>query len=286
VMIDKDSFQKFMFETLQIRGEWVRLNDSFSAAVNNKHYPAEIKRLVGETALASVLLTGTLKFEGLLSIHARGKGPVSLLMSEARNDKTFRCLANYDADSINSDNLLDLVGAAQLAITIDPDKGKRYQGIVPLERAQVGECLAHYFELSEQLDSYFLLQVGEDGAYGLMLQKLPDYREIEDQDAWNRILQLAKTLTCEEFAAADNLTLTTRLFHEEEVLLFDKEPVRFNCSCSEERSLSSIKALGQDEALGILEDEVIISIDCQFCGEHYEFDRTAIHALFNVGMTH
>ena len=285
-MTDKDSFQKFMFEALQVRGEWVRLNDSFAAAVKNKNYPPEVNRLVGETALASVLLTGTLKFEGLLSIHARGQGPVSLLMSEARNDKVFRCLANYDAEAINSENLLELIGSAQLAITIDPDKGQRYQGIVPLERTQISECLEHYFELSEQLDTYFLLQVSEQGAYGLMLQKLPDYRDIEDQDAWSRIVQLSKTLKPEEFADADNLTLTTRLFHEEQVILFDKEPVRFSCSCSEERSLASVKALGQQEALEILEEEPVISIDCQFCGEHYEYDRAAINTLFQVGMTH
>ncbi len=286
-MTDKDSFQKFMFETLQIRGEWVRLNDSFFSSVRNKNYPPEINRLVGETALASVLLTGTLKFEGLLSIHARGQGSVSLLMSEARHDKTFRCLANYDESAaLTSSNLLDLIGSAQLAITIDPDKGKRYQGIVPLERAQISECLEHYFELSEQLDTYFLFQVTEQGAHGLMLQKLPEYRNIEDQDAWNRILQLAKTLTPEEFSCEDNQTLITRLFHEEQVLLFEKESVQFQCSCSEERSLASVKALGQQEALEILEDEPVISIDCQFCGEQYEFDRTAINTLFSAGMTH
>ena len=115
-----------------------------------------------------------------------------------------------------------------------------------------------------------------------MLQKLPDYVHIADQDAWDRLTQLANTLRADELAQTDNQTMTLRLFHEEEVSILDSERVQFACSCSEERSSASIQALGQEEALDILECEPVISVDCQFCGQHYEFDRKKIQALFGL----
>jgi len=285
-MIEGDTFQRFLLEELHIRGEWVRLSDSYQEATKDLEYPENLRSLLGQAAAASVLLTGTLKFDGRLSIHARGEGVVNLLMAEATNRRTYRGIVDWQGEVDPEASLVELLGNAQLAITIDPDKGNRYQGVVPLERENLADCLAHYFELSEQLDTFLMLEANENGCFGLMLQKLPDYKDIEDQDAWNRIAQFAKTLKIDEFMAADNETLLLRLFHEEKVLSFDKEPVKFECSCSRERTLSSIETLGQDEALEILENTATIAVDCQFCRKHYEFDRADIVELFRLGSSH
>tara|TARA_R110001592_G_scaffold62142_4_gene189917 strand:- start:27044 stop:27901 length:858 start_codon:yes stop_codon:yes gene_type:complete len=281
-MINNDTFQRFLFEELQIRGEWVRLGNSFQEATHALNYPLAIKSLLGQTIAASILLTGTLKFAGRLSIHARGQGPVSLLMAETTNRRHFRALAKWEGDIQPDLDLKGLLGDAQLAITIDPDKGARYQGIVPMEKDNITECLEHYFELSEQLDTHLLLGANDHACYGLLLQKLPDYRKIEDQDAWNRVVHLAKTMKHDELLNADNETLVTRLFHQEQVILYPSEPVAFECTCSEERSLSAIHSLGEEEALGILEQEAVIAMDCQFCGAAYRFSRSDIQKLFSL----
>tara|TARA_B100000446_G_C10500458_1_gene322951 strand:+ start:113 stop:970 length:858 start_codon:yes stop_codon:yes gene_type:complete len=282
-MINNDSFQRFLFEDLHIRGEWVRLGNSFQEATHALNYPSAIQSLLGQTIAASVLLTGTLKFAGRLSIHARGQGPVNLLTAETTHLRHFRGLAKWDGDVQSEQSFQELLGNAQLAITIDPDKGNRYQGIVPMERDSLSECLEHYFELSEQLDTYLLLGANADGCYGLMLQKLPDYKDIEDQDAWNRVVQLAKTMNEDELLSVDNETLVTRLYHQEQVIIYPSEPVSFECTCSEERSLKAIYSLGEAEVLDILEKEPFIEMDCQFCGASYKFDRTDIQTLFNLG---
>lgn len=290
-MINQDTFQKFLFEELQIRGEWVRLGDSFQEATKNMSYPAEVKALLGETIAASVLLTGTLKFDGRLSIHARstggeGQGPLSLLMAETTNLKTFKGVAHWEGDVKAGLSLKDYLGNAQLVITIDPDRGNRYQGIVPMERDTLAECLEQYFEMSEQLDTHLLLGADEQGAYGLMLQKLPDYKSIEDQDAWDRVVHLAKTLTSDELVSTDNETLLVRLFHEEKVITYEPEAVQFKCSCSRERTAASIQSLGLEEALDILEHEAEITVDCQFCAARYTFDRNDVQKLFDMGSLH
>lgn len=290
-MINQDTFQKFLFEELQIRGEWVRLGESLQEATKNMSYPEQVKALLGETIAASVLLTGTLKFDGRLSIHARsmggeGQGPLSLLMAETTNLKTFKGVAHWEGDVKTGLSLKDYLGNAQLVITIDPDKGNRYQGIVPMERDTLAECLEQYFEMSEQLDTHLLLGSDDQGCYGLMLQKLPDYKSIDDQDAWDRVIHLAKTLTFDELVSADNETLLVRLFHEEKVITYQPEPVQFKCSCSKERTAASIQSLGQEEALDILEHEAEITVDCQFCAARYTFDREEVQELFNLGSLH
>ncbi|KZX71832.1 hypothetical protein A3715_02735 [Oleiphilus sp. HI0009] len=285
-MLEGDSFQKFLLDECHIRGEIVRLSKSFQEVTANKDYPQIPRALLAQATCASVLMTGTLKFEGRLAVHARGEGPVSLLMAEATDQKSFRSIVHYEDALPDSNDLGDLLGKAQLAITIEPDKGQRYQGIVPLERSTLAECLAHYFDLSEQLDTHFMFASDDEYCYGLMLQKLPDYKYIDDQDAWDRVRQLAETLSFEEVKQNDNATILHRLYHEESVQVYESEPVRFECTCSEERSLNSLYSLGKDEALSILDEEPVIGIDCQFCGAHYEFDRERVNELFNVGKPH
>jgi molecular chaperone Hsp33 len=285
-MLEGDSFQKFMFDDCHIRGEIVRLSDSFQQAIESKQYSTVVRQLLAEATAATLLMTGTLKFEGRLSLHARGQGPLTLLMAEATNTKSFRTIASYTDDLPDEGELRMLLGKAQLAITIDPEKGNRYQGIVPLEHATMAECLARYFDLSEQLETHFMFSSDADGCYGLMLQQLPDYKNIEDQDAWDRIRQLSETLGFDELKEHSNAEILHRLYHEEKVSVYESEPVNFQCSCSEERSLASIEALGREEALTILEEESVIQVDCQFCGQHYEFDRAKINTVFNIGKPH
>tara|TARA_R110002072_G_scaffold57188_2_gene147256 strand:+ start:3418 stop:4275 length:858 start_codon:yes stop_codon:yes gene_type:complete len=282
-MINNDTFQRFLFEDLHIRGEWVRLGNSFQEATHALNYPSVIQALIGQTIAASVLLTGTLKFAGRLSIHARGQGPVNLLTAETTHLRHFRGLAKWEGNVQSGQTFQELLGDAQLAITIDPDKGNRYQGIVPMERESLSACLEHYFELSEQLDTHLLLGANNEGCYGLLLQKLPDYKNIEDQDAWNRVVQLAKTMHEDELLSVDNETLVKRLYHQEQVILYPAEPVCFECTCSEERSLKAIYSLGEEEALDILEKAPFIEMDCQFCGASYQFDRSDMQTLFNLG---
>ena len=76
--------------------------------------------------------------------------------------------------------LFALFGEGFLAITFDQEAtSERYQGIVPLEGASIGEAAEHYFEQSEQISSLIRLAARHDAeagcvAGGLLLQHLPE----------------------------------------------------------------------------------------------------------------
>ena len=201
---------------------------SSSEIGNQAPYPASVRRMLGESLVASVLMSSTLKFEGTLSLQAQGDGPLRTLMAECSHDRFIRGLARYDEHAVTEDSLNALLGEGRMAITISPDKGQRYQGVVPREEESLAGCLEEYFERSEQIPTSFFLFADENCSAGLMLQKLPGDTE-QDSDLWDRLNHLASTVEAEELLTLDSETVLHRLFNEETVRLFDAEPVAFRC---------------------------------------------------------
>ncbi|MFO8142210.1 MAG: Hsp33 family molecular chaperone HslO, partial [Marinobacter sp.] len=132
-MASRDQFQRFIFEHSQVRGAWVQLGDSFRDIVTQAPYPESVRRLLGESLAASVLMSSSLKFKGTLSLQAAGEGALSTLMAECSHDRHIRGLARHDNEAVAGETLSELLGKGRMAITITPDQGQRYQGVVPRE---------------------------------------------------------------------------------------------------------------------------------------------------------
>lgn len=288
---DTDFTQRFIFDDSDARGELVLLQHSYAEALAKHAYPEPVAELLGELMAAASLLVGTLKFDGLLILQARSKDPkagVPLLMVECSSEREIRGLARYDADLIvPGAGLRELMPEGELAMTIDPTQGKRYQGIVELDGVDLAECFTNYFALSEQLGSRFWLKADGKIARGLLLQQLPADRlkdEEEREQSWQHLTALAGTLKTEELLGLDNETILHRLYHEEAVRLFDIHPIRFQCSCSRERSARALVSLGEQDAQQlVVEHGGNIEIDCQFCNQRYLFDATEVAQLFAGG---
>ncbi|WP_150304586.1 Hsp33 family molecular chaperone HslO [Pseudomonas saliphila] len=285
----QDVSQRFLFEQADVRGELVSLDQSYREILAKHPYPESIKSLLGELLAAAVLLSSTLKFEGLLVLQARSSGPLSTLMVECSSNQEVRGIARY-ADSLEGEDLATLMPDGILAITIDPDNGQRYQGVVSLQGTTLADALNGYFENSEQLATRFRLLADGRIARGFMLQALPADRQKdvdERRETWARLNMLADTLKPEELLALDNQTLLHRLYHQEEVRLFDARPVIFKCSCSAERSGKAIVSLGREDALVLLEERGgEVTVDCQFCNTQHRYDRQSLEALFEAAEEH
>jgi molecular chaperone Hsp33 len=231
------------------------------------------------------LLVGTMKFDGLLILQARSEGPIPLLMIECSSERDIRGLARYEADRIAPDaTLADLMPEGVLALTIDPKQGQRYQGIVDLDGATLSECFTNYFVMSQQVGTRFWLYADGRRARGLLLQQLPADR-LKDEDeraaSWQHITTLGGTLTADELLSLDNETVLHRLYHDEQVRLFDVQKLRFRCSCSRERSANALVSLGMEDAQQLVEEHGgNIEIDCQFCNQRYLFDAADVTQLF------
>ncbi|RLQ20802.1 Hsp33 family molecular chaperone HslO [Seongchinamella sediminis] len=276
--------QRFLFEDADIRGEIVHLDDCLGEITAIHQYAPGVNRLLGEFLAAAVLLATTLKFEGRLVLQARSQGQIPLLMAECDNDLNLRAIAR-GAQQATSDRFDQLLAGGQLAITVDPSSGRRYQGIVPL----VGDSLAHsldaYFRQSEQLGTRLWLACDGERAAGMLLQQLPAQR-VEDsaqRDAqWEHVNALAATLETGELLQLAAPELVHRLYHEDPLRLFEPVPARFRCNCSRERTLNALSALPQEDIRELLEELGSITMDCEFCNQQYQFVEDDLGAILNI----
>lgn len=277
-----DQLQRFIFDNTDIRGEISRLEKSYQDCLNNHNYPEVVAHLLGEFMAAAALLSATLKFEGTLTLQARSDGEIPLIMAEARSDQTLRAIAKQ-ANEAKSADFSTLLKNGRLCMIVDPKDGKRYQGIVELKGNNLAECLENYFLQSEQLSTRIWLSCNGQQAAGMMLQQLPASKTITNQQRsqqWQHMTQLAATLTEAELLTLDFQQLLYRLYHQEQVQVFAPAALRFQCSCSQTRTLSALRTLGQQELLEIIAELGAIDIHCEFCHQHYHFVEQHIQELF------
>ena len=270
-MKETDILRRFIFENIPVRGVIVHMDAAWRAVRERSDYPVVVENTLGQFATASVLLSSTLKFDGSMTLQIQGDGPIGLMVAEATAARTVRAVARWKGEVADDPGLQALFGNGNLVITIDLANEERYQGIVALEGENVASVVEGYLQQSEQLDTRLWLAIDGEQATGMLLQKLPG-EEADDTDAWNRISQLAATIKDDELKGLSAEEILHRLFHEDDLRLFDAEPVSFRCSCSRERVGNMLLSLGADEVHSIIEDEGKIDVNCQFCNQLYSFD--------------
>ena len=273
---------RYLFEELSVRGELVQLDETYQEIISGKEYPAPIKHLLGELAVATSLLTATLKFEGSITLQLQGDGPVSLAVINGDNQHKIRGVARWDGNIAADAGLHELMGKGYLVITIEPKEGERYQGVVGLEGETMSDVLEGYFARSEQLKTRMWIRVGEyEGkphAAGLLLQVMPDGTgEPEDFD---RLEQLTDTIKNDELFSLDAQEVLYRLYNQEKVQVFEPKDVTFHCGCSRERSAAAIITVDRNEIQQILKEEGHVSLHCDYCGTTYSFNEDEVAQLY------
>lgn len=274
-----DQSHRFLFEDHPIRGQYVTLDQSWQEIAQQAGLEGKGLILLGEAVAAVTLLADTLKIQGSVTLQIRGSGPLGLLVVEANSEQKVRGIARQAGQIDEQMDLQEILGSDHLVITIKTKGAEPYQGIVPLQGASLSEALEYYFATSEQLATHLWLACDGHNASGMLIQKIPG--KSEDEDAWNRILHLASTVTNDELQKTSLSDLLHRLFNEETVRLFDSRTLEFACSCSRERTVGMLLTLGKAEADDIVETEGEISVNCEFCNANYRFDRIDVEQVFS-----
>jgi molecular chaperone Hsp33 len=278
-----DTRQRFLFDDTHIRGEVTTLSESFQSIQQRQNYPPVVTAILGEFLAAASLLSATLKFNGIVSIQAIGQGVITSLMAECSNNTQLRGIVRGDYHNIGSEETFkSLLGSATLAITIEPEGRERYQGLVPLDKDSLSECLEYYFAQSEQLSTKIKLAANQTTAAGILIQEMPHSSDDEQaQDNWQHLSLLLESLKAEEQLELDHEEQLYRLFHEQQVRLFDPEALQFFCSCSKQRTAKMLISLGSDEVNQILQEQDLIEVNCEFCGQNYQFNQADINEIFD-----
>lgn len=277
-VMNKDTLYRYLFENADVRGELVQLADAYQSVVNAHEYPAVLRRFLGELMAATSLLTATLKFSGDIAVQVQGNGPVSLAVINGNNHQQLRGVARWEGTLADNASLKDLFGDGYIVITLTPDDGERYQGVVALDKPTLAECIQEYFLQSEQLPTGIWLFADGERAAGIFLQVLPS--EDDHNAEYEHLTTLTATIKQEELLELPAEEVLHRLYHEEQVRLFDPIDISFKCTCSRERSASAIRSIDKEEILSLLAEQGQVELGCEYCNTFYRFDAIDIEALY------
>ena len=277
-MKDTDQSRRFIFEQNPIRGQHVSLDSSWQKIISQSNAKGYAQIILGQALAAVTLLVDTLKINGSVTLQIRGNGAIHMLVVEATSNNTIRGIVRQSRELNTETSMQNIFGTDKLVITIKNGPGKPHQGIVPLSGSSLSDALQGYFDQSEQLPTRFWFACDSNSAVGMLLQKLPD--ESADSDAWNRLLHLASTTSDEELLDLKAEKLLYRLFHEEDLRLFDADVISFACSCSAQRTRDMLISLGKSEVEEIINEQNQILITCEFCNAEYHFDSVDLKQIF------
>ena len=284
-----DLRQRFFIEDSPVRGEVVHLEEALQTILKQRDYVPAVQVLLGEMLCATALLASTLKIKGRISLQIQASGTFKWAMAECNHLGEVRALADYEQDprflsAEDSSTVLKSLVSPVLFINIEPEFGERYQGIVPLDKANLAECLMQYYDLSAQIPTRIVLASNAERAGGLLIQLLPRNSEEEqqrvDEDLWPRVTMLTETLKAEELTDLDVNEILYRLYNEEQVRLPEVEALRFGCTCSKERCANALMQIGVAAVRETLEHQNPITMDCQFCSAQYSFSAEEALGLF------
>ncbi len=296
----------FAVTPLDIRGRVARLGPSVDRILKQHDYPDPVSRLVGEATVLTALLGSALKIEGRFQLQTKTDGAVDMLVVDFDAPDRLRAFARFDAARLAAAGAkaasAELLGQGHLALTIDQGADmSRYQGVVPLD-GQGLEAAAHqYFDQSEQIPTLVRLAVAQNvtgegsdwRAGGLLAQFLPEsedrrrqvdlhpgdapegfVRATPEDDGWSEAKALAATAEDHELVdpTLSSERLLYRLFHERGVTVFEPQPLRDACRCSQDRIAGMLRSFSAGERRDMIGPDGRIGVTCEFCGTRRDFD--------------
>ncbi|MDC0737717.1 Hsp33 family molecular chaperone HslO [Cognatishimia sp. SS12] len=310
-----DTILPFQLDKSDIRGRVARLDGVLDGILKQHDYPATVEALVAEMALLTALIGQTISLRWKLSLQVQTDGPVRMIATDyfgptdTGEPARIRAYASFDKERLTDASPFEQLGKGYFAVLIDQGKGTTpYQGIAPLTGGSLSASAEGYFAQSEQLPTRFALKFGKSievgtaehwRAGGVMLQHMPkaspsvtgeggsgetgllmasDLLNDDEEDNWNRANILLDTVEELELIGPSlpPTDLLVRLFHEEAPRVYDAQPLRFGCTCSEDRVRQSLSIYSAKDIEHMTNDDGRVTADCQFCGAHYDLDPKTV----------
>jgi len=272
-----DGVIPFGFESLPVRGALIHLTRAWRRMLRDHDYDALVTETLGHAAAATALIAQSLKFDGAVTLQLLGKGALQMLVMQCTDSMHLRGMATTKPGE-SAANFRELTAGAHCAVTVDAGD-RPYQGIVAIEGDSLATSLEHYFARSVQVPSHVALVANADFAGGLLLQTVPG--QPIDEDDWQRLQFIARTLSDRDFAGEAGVGLIGRLFAEDDVRVHAVRPVSFRCRCSSRRAGEVLRMLGEADVREAVAEQGRIEVTCEYCGRLRRFDAVDIERLFS-----
>lgn len=257
-----------------------------------------VSAALGRMLTGTLLLGATVKEFDRLTTKIEAEGPVGGITAEATPHGTVRgyvknTIAEPPARSDGKFDVRAIVGGGTFYVIREAgfELGLRpepYIGSVPIVSGEIAEDLAYYLAMSEQIPSAVMLGVllsnaepFVSAAGGLMVQMMPGADEniitmIEDTVAHSPHV----TEMIMEGAGPKDIAQTALGDIGFEVL--EEREVVFACTCSPEKAVTMVAALGPDEVRSMLAEDKGAMMSCGFCNETYKLNEDDLSEILRT----
>lgn len=248
---------------------------------------------LGRTMSAALMMADMLKGpQDLLTIKIDADGPIGGILVTADNQggvKGYVENPKVDLPSIRPGhlNVGGAVGHGTLTVIRDLGLKDPYVGQTAIQTGEIAEDITYYFAVSEQIPSSVglgvlvnrqekkILQAG-----GFIVQLMP-FAEEETISRLEKNLQGIDSVTKMLSAGDTPEQMLEKVLAGFDLVVTQKDPVRFYCNCGKEKYERALVLLGRDEVQKIVEDGEPVEIRCQFCGKKYRFSQEELKAVLS-----
>lgn len=278
--MSRDFVIPFITKNHEANGKIIYLEKSVTEILNKHNYSKNVSNILSELMVVTTYLGQNLKADGIITSQIQtDKGLLRLLACEFAYGGKIRAYASLKEELSNDENydIEQLIGNGHLIVTYESGKD-RYQGIIEIKKGAISESFKDYLKQSEQIDSELVIfndfNSKECRAAGLFIKKLPSKNPEHQKQIdinWEKFSLYVKSIKKDELIDLDHETLLNRLFHEEGVIVYDKQKISFECRCSLEKMQNILSGIDEKDRES-LKVNGKIEIKCQFCGKEEFFD--------------
>lgn len=245
---------------------------------------------LGQLLTAALLMGSDLKYKQSLTIKLRGSEEAGRMIAVTDENHTVRGTIEDPSRDLpllenGKYNLPELFGLPGHVIVIkDLQLKEPYQGIVQMQTGWIAKDLSFYLLSSEQTPSAVALGVvlNDDGsvkmAGGYIVSLMPGEEDSKEAIELEKRIAMFPAITT-LLGFGDTPAQILELLAGGSINILSKIPVKFQCTCNEERFKRALLALGKKELQSLQEESETVSLECHFCRAQFKFDSETLDEL-------
>lgn len=247
--------------------------DIMKTIVNNHKIVTGFSNNISDIVAANVLMSSNLKDEKeAICLNLNTDGMLSQIVSNV----------NYNGDVngygvLNNQNASRIIGSGVLEVFRYYDDKEVRSSQVAATSTDISEIIVDYYFQSEQVYSVVLLASISDkktdefyGSGAILIQLLPNASEEVKDEIANAVSQIEGL--SKQIALGLSAEEMVKLIDNDATILEEK-PLNFQCKCSSESVLESVKLVDRDEIMKIIEEDGGLKVVCNSCNKSYVFQK-------------
>ena len=227
-------------------------------------------QLAAEAVVASVVLSGHIKGEERVSLQMQCSQPQAAFICDV--DATGGIRARFTPAVVTMEADKGIQGML-LAIKSMPGR-ELYRGVTEVDNESISDALTRHLGVSAQVDTVLNISaaLGPDGsvmhAGGVVIERLPSstVSELEASAEFAVTFDPVREMNIQDLLES----IDQQSLQAIPIEVLEDQPVKWRCSCGQERVEAVLASLPVEEITSMLEEDGKAEVVCHFCNIAYE----------------